>query len=169
MTRIPGAIFVIDAKKEHLAIKEARVLGIPVIGVIDTNTDPDSVDYPIPANDDSVKTADIITTIMADAVIEASAVARARKAEFGFDSDQKERNNERDGDRQRRFRDRGDRGGRGEGRGDRRDRPSSRPVAGANREGSDGNRGGAPRPRREGGRPPNRDNQAPPTDTPKTD
>lgn len=110
MTRTPGALFVIDAKKEHLAVKEARVLGIPVIGVIDTNTDPDLVDYPIPANDDSVRTAEIIASVMADTIIEATATARARKAEFGFDSNQKEKNYTRDNEKtQRKFRDRGDR------------------------------------------------------------
>ena len=82
MQRLPGAIFVIDAKKEHLAVKEARILGIPVFGIVDTNTDPDSVYYPIPANDDSVKAIDIITGIMADAIIEGSEVYKVHAAEL---------------------------------------------------------------------------------------
>ncbi len=98
MQRLPGALFVIDAKKEHLAVKEARIIGLPVIGVIDTNTDPDMVDIPIPANDDSVKTIEIITSIMADAVIEGSAIARARAAEMGIDGDRWNKENEFDVD-----------------------------------------------------------------------
>jgi len=90
MRNIPGAIFVVDAKKEHLAVKEARVLGIPVIGIIDTNTDPDSVDYPIPANDESKETAQLITTIMADAIIEGMANIKIRAKELGYDPNKKE-------------------------------------------------------------------------------
>ena len=85
MTRLPGAIFVVDAKREHLAVKEARVLGIPVIGIIDTNTDPDSVDFPIPANDDSVQTIEIIASIVSDAIIDGNKVAKARIVELGYD------------------------------------------------------------------------------------
>lgn len=55
MNRLPGCLFIVDIKKEHLAIKEAKTLGIPVIAITDTNTDPTIVDYPIPANDDSQK------------------------------------------------------------------------------------------------------------------
>ena len=92
MTSIPGAIFVVDARKEHLAVKEARVLGIPVIGIIDTNTNPDSVDYPIPANDDSRETAQLITTILADAVIEGMANVKIRAKELGYNPYKKDRN-----------------------------------------------------------------------------
>lgn len=91
LTRLPGALFVVDIKKEHLAIKEAKILGIPVIGIVDTNTDPDLVDFPIPANDDSVKTIEIIASVMADSVVEGFEVARVRQAELGaeghFDKD----------------------------------------------------------------------------------
>ena len=90
MRSIPGAIFVVDARKEHLAVKEARVLGIPVIGIIDTNTDPDSVDYPIPANDESKETTKLITTIMADAIIEGMENAKIRAKELGYDPNKKE-------------------------------------------------------------------------------
>lgn len=82
MTRTPGALFVVDIKKEHIALKEAKVLGIPVIAIVDTNTDPDLVDYPIPANDDSIRTIELITKIIADAVIEGSALSRIRSAEL---------------------------------------------------------------------------------------
>jgi len=82
MTRLPGALFITDLKKEHLAVKEAKILGIPVIGIVDTNCDPESVDYPIPANDDSVKTIELISKIIADAVNEGTQVAKARIADL---------------------------------------------------------------------------------------
>src|SRR5690606_31596703 len=70
MTKLPGAIFLVDVKKEHIAIDEARKLRIPVYAIVDTNVDPDLVDYPIPANDDAVKSIEIVTRVIADAVIE---------------------------------------------------------------------------------------------------
>lgn len=82
MTRLPGMIFVVDIKKEHLAIKEAKILGIPVIGIVDTNSDPTEVDFPIPANDDSIKTIDLITKVLADAALEGKEIARAKNAEL---------------------------------------------------------------------------------------
>ena len=85
MMRLPGALFVVDARREHLAVKEARVLGIPIIGIIDTNTDPDSVDFPIPANDDSVQTIEIISAVISDAITEGSKIAKARIIELGYD------------------------------------------------------------------------------------
>ena len=69
MFDLPGALFVVDLKSEHLAIKEARSLGIPVIGMVDTNCDPEEVDIPIPANDDAIKSIKLIAGAMADAVI----------------------------------------------------------------------------------------------------
>ncbi len=71
MPGMPAAIFVVDPKKEKIAVKEARVLGIPVIGIVDTNCDPDDVDYVIPANDDAIRAVKLIASVMADAVIEA--------------------------------------------------------------------------------------------------
>lgn len=71
MKGMPGAIFVVDPKKEKIAVKEARILGIPIIGIVDTNCDPDDVDYIIPANDDAIRAVKLITGRMADAVIEA--------------------------------------------------------------------------------------------------
>jgi small subunit ribosomal protein S2 len=71
MTELPGLLFVVDPKKEHIAIKEARELNIPIVGIVDTNCDPDDVDYPIPANDDAIRSVKLIVSAMADAVIEA--------------------------------------------------------------------------------------------------
>ncbi|MCL2569963.1 MAG: 30S ribosomal protein S2 [Firmicutes bacterium] len=71
MTSLPGIMVVVDSKKEHIAIKEARKLGIPVVGIIDTNCDPDDVDVIIPANDDAIRSVSLILTALADAVIEA--------------------------------------------------------------------------------------------------
>ena len=71
MKGMPGAIFVVDPKKEKIAVKEARILGIPVVGIVDTNCDPDDVDYIIPANDDAIRAVRLITSTMADAIIEA--------------------------------------------------------------------------------------------------
>jgi small subunit ribosomal protein S2 len=65
-------------KKEHLAIKEARTLGIPVFGIVDTNCDPELVDYPIPANDDSIKTIELITKVLTDALVDGREAAQAR-------------------------------------------------------------------------------------------
>ena len=70
MTRTPSAIWVVDTKKEHLAIDEAKRLGIPVIGILDTNCDPDEVTYPIPGNDDAIRSVALLTRIIGDAVAE---------------------------------------------------------------------------------------------------
>ena len=70
MKGMPGAMFVVDPKKEKIAIKEARILGIPIVGMCDTNCDPDDVDYVIPANDDAIRAVRLIAAKMADAVIE---------------------------------------------------------------------------------------------------
>ena len=71
MKGMPGAMFIVDPKKEKIAVKEARILGIPVIGIVDTNCDPDDVDYIIPANDDAIRAVKLIAGKMADAIIEA--------------------------------------------------------------------------------------------------
>jgi small subunit ribosomal protein S2 len=70
MRGMPGAMFVVDPKKERIAVREARILDIPIVGMCDTNCDPDEVDYVIPANDDAIRAVKLITSIMADAVIE---------------------------------------------------------------------------------------------------
>ena len=71
MRTLPGALFVVDPKKEHLAIAEARALNIPIVGIVDTNCDPDEVDYVIPGNDDAIRAIKLFASLMADAVIEA--------------------------------------------------------------------------------------------------
>jgi small subunit ribosomal protein S2 len=76
MARVPSAIWVVDTKKEHIAVNEARKLGIPVIAILDTNCDPDEVNYPIPGNDDAIRSVAILTRIIADAVAE-GLIARA--------------------------------------------------------------------------------------------
>jgi small subunit ribosomal protein S2 len=81
MKQPPGCLFVVDIKKEHIAVKEAKVLGIPVIAILDTNCDPDPIDFVIPANDDSGKTVQIITSKIADAIIEGKEKHRLVKAE----------------------------------------------------------------------------------------
>ena len=83
MTRIPGAIFVVDVKKEHIAIQEAKKLGIPVIGMVDTNCDPDTVNYPIPANDDSIRTIELISETLAESVLSGREIAKQKAAEAG--------------------------------------------------------------------------------------
>ncbi|MEO7147217.1 MAG: 30S ribosomal protein S2 [Terrimesophilobacter sp.] len=70
LTKTPSALWVVDTKKEHLAIDEARKLGIPVIGILDTNCDPDEVQYPIPGNDDAIRSVALLTRIVADAAAE---------------------------------------------------------------------------------------------------
>jgi small subunit ribosomal protein S2 len=81
MTRLPGCLFVIDVKKEHIAVKEAKKLNIPVIAILDTNCDPDPIDHIIPANDDSVKAIEIITSKIADAILEGKEKNKLFRAE----------------------------------------------------------------------------------------
>ena len=82
MSKIPSAIWVVDTKKEHIAVGEARKLGIPVIAVLDTNCDPDEVDFPIPGNDDAIRSVELLTRVIADAVAE-GLMARASRAAGG--------------------------------------------------------------------------------------
>ena len=79
MARVPSAIWVVDTKKEHIAISEARKLGIPVIAILDTNCDPDEVNYPIPGNDDAIRSVALLTRVVADAVAD-GLIARAGRA-----------------------------------------------------------------------------------------
>ena len=71
MKKIPDAIFVVDPKKERICVQEAHTLGIPLIGIVDTNCDPEELDYVIPGNDDAIRAVKLIVSKMADAVIEA--------------------------------------------------------------------------------------------------
>ena len=72
MKKIPDAIFVVDPKKERICVQEAHTLGIPLIGIADTNCDPEELDYVIPGNDDAIRAVKLIVSKMADAVIEAN-------------------------------------------------------------------------------------------------
>ncbi len=71
MNGIPDVLFVVDPRKERIAVKEAQILGIPVVGIVDTNCDPDEIDYVIPGNDDAIRAVKLITETIANAVIEA--------------------------------------------------------------------------------------------------
>ena len=68
MSRVPAAVWIVDTKKEHIAVNEARKLGIPVVAILDTNCDPDEVNYPIPGNDDAIRSVALLTRVVADAV-----------------------------------------------------------------------------------------------------
>jgi small subunit ribosomal protein S2 len=76
---VPSALWVVDTKKEHIAVSEARKLGIPVIAILDTNCDPDEVQYPIPGNDDAIRSVALLTRVVADAVAD-GLIARAGAA-----------------------------------------------------------------------------------------
>jgi small subunit ribosomal protein S2 len=70
MAKVPSAVWIVDTNKEHLAVAEARKLNIPIIAILDTNCDPDLVDYPIPGNDDAIRSAALLTKVIASAVAE---------------------------------------------------------------------------------------------------
>jgi small subunit ribosomal protein S2 len=81
MARLPGALFIVDVRKERLAVKEAQTLGIPIFAIVDTNVDPTPIDYPIPANDDSLKTIALITKEITDAIIMGKEASMAKIAD----------------------------------------------------------------------------------------
>ncbi|MCW2899378.1 MAG: ribosomal protein [Streptosporangiaceae bacterium] len=82
MAKVPSAIWIVDTKKEHIAVKEARKLGIPVVAILDTNCDPDEVDFPIPGNDDAIRSVSVLTRVVADAAAD-GLIARAGAAGGG--------------------------------------------------------------------------------------
>ena len=84
LTKVPGMIFVVDPKNEEIAVTEARKLGIPVVGIVDTNCDPDYIDYVIPGNDDAIRAIRLLTGKIADAVLEGIA---ARDLQLRTDSE----------------------------------------------------------------------------------
>ncbi len=86
MTRTPQAVWIVDTKKEHLAVDEARKLKIPVIGILDTNCDPDEVDFAIPGNDDAIRSVSLLTRVLADAVAD-GLMARSGGAQTGEESE----------------------------------------------------------------------------------
>ncbi|MGI8692743.1 MAG: 30S ribosomal protein S2 [Geodermatophilaceae bacterium] len=87
MGRVPSAVWIIDTKKEHIAVGEARKLGIPVVAVLDTNCDPDEVDYKIPGNDDAIRSAALLTRVIADAVADGLMARAAAQANAGREAD----------------------------------------------------------------------------------
>lgn len=88
MKRLPGAIFIVDTKKEQIAVNEARKLNIPIFAIIDTNSDPTIIDYPIPANDDAAKSISVISRTIADAILEAREKLDQVKAEQQAEEEQ---------------------------------------------------------------------------------
>jgi small subunit ribosomal protein S2 len=91
MTRLPDAVFIVDVNTEATAVKEADRLGIPIIALVDTNSDPDPIDHVIPGNDDAIRAADLIASALADAIVEGKEIASKKKpakakAEVGSES-----------------------------------------------------------------------------------
>lgn len=86
MVKLPSAVWVIDSNKEHIAVGEARKLGIPVISILDTNCDPDDIDFPIPGNDDAIRSVTLLTRVIADAVAE-GLIIRAGRATGAAEGD----------------------------------------------------------------------------------
>jgi len=80
MNKLPAALFIVDTIREEIAVKEARRLGIPIIAILDTNSDPDEVDFPIPANDDAIRSISLITNVISAAVLEGNGGITAMKA-----------------------------------------------------------------------------------------
>jgi small subunit ribosomal protein S2 len=86
MSRTPAAVWIVDTNKEHLAVEEARKLHIPIIGILDSNCDPDLVDFPIPGNDDAIRAVGLLTRVVADAVAEGLIARSGAKTEAGTDA-----------------------------------------------------------------------------------
>lgn len=87
MRRQPGALFIVDTRKEHIAVAEARRLGIPIVALVDTNCNPDEIDYPIPANDDAIRAIRLLAGRMADAMVEGRGYADATAKELADEAD----------------------------------------------------------------------------------
>lgn len=96
MSRLPGAMVVVDIKKESIAVKEAKRLNIPVFAIVDTNCDPDPIDYVVPANDDAVKTVELIINYLANAIIEGEAKGKELKAQEAADSERQKKEQEQE-------------------------------------------------------------------------
>jgi small subunit ribosomal protein S2 len=94
MTRLPGALFVVDVKNEAIAVKEARRLGVPVYAIVDTNCDPDGIDYVIPANDDAIKSVQVIMKAIGDAVLEGKERASAHLMETAAENESRGKDGE---------------------------------------------------------------------------
>lgn len=134
MTKLPGALFIVDIKKESIAVNEAKRLNIPVFAIVDTNCDPDPIDYIIPANDDAARAIEVIGKVIADSVIEGTAKAKELRAHEIAEGEktkkvEEEEIEKKDGKgkvRRVKFEGRDDKKGDRRGRGDRRDRPGQR-------------------------------------------
>jgi small subunit ribosomal protein S2 len=85
MAKVPSAVWIVDTKKEHIAVGEARKLGIPVVSILDTNCDPDEVDFPIPGNDDAIRSAALLTKVIARAAADGLMARSARRGGDGED------------------------------------------------------------------------------------
>jgi small subunit ribosomal protein S2 len=109
MSRLPAAVFVIDTKKEYIAVHEANRLGIPVVAVVDTNCDPEGIDYVIPGNDDAIRSIRLFTSKMAEACIEGKARYASWVAEHGGKDERREGEEDRDAASERGQKDRRDR------------------------------------------------------------
>ncbi|HEY6002911.1 MAG TPA: 30S ribosomal protein S2 [Anaeromyxobacter sp.] len=131
MSRLPAAVFVIDTKKEYIAVHEANRLGIPVVAVVDTNCDPEGIDYVIPGNDDAIRSIRLFTSKMAEAAIEGKARYASWVAEHGGKDERREGEEDRDAASERGQKDRRERRDR---RGPRREREprEDRAAASAN-------------------------------------
>ena len=88
MRHLPAAVFVVDAKHEKIAISESKCLGIPTFGIVDTNTDPNVVDFPIPANDDSIKTIKLILDYIADSLYNSSNLGKEDEKSLTLDNNE---------------------------------------------------------------------------------
>ncbi|MCI9457173.1 MAG: 30S ribosomal protein S2 [Oscillospiraceae bacterium] len=91
MNKLPGALFIVDPRKEKIAVSEAKKLGIPVVAIVDTNCDPDEIDYVIPGNDDAIRAVKLIAQTMADAIIEGRQGADAAAAEEAVAAEEAEK------------------------------------------------------------------------------
>lgn len=94
MDKMPGAVFVVDAKKEEIAVKEAKKLSIPIVAIIDTNADPDIINYPIPANDDAMRSIKLITDLITESVIEGKKQFEQEEVDRKVASTKKEKSDE---------------------------------------------------------------------------
>jgi small subunit ribosomal protein S2 len=109
MTRLPGLMFVVDSKKERIAVSEANKLGIPIVAIVDTNADPDQITVPIAGNDDAIRSVELMTKAIADAIAEARREAPVREEveeaeSYTYSSDRGAEPAAEDGDRKRRRR-----------------------------------------------------------------
>jgi small subunit ribosomal protein S2 len=87
MAKVPSAVWIVDTNKEHLAVDEAKKLGVPVVAILDTNCDPDDVDYAIPGNDDAIRSITLLTRVVADAVAEGLVARHTGKTETAATED----------------------------------------------------------------------------------